>query len=114
MEQFKIHFFTRSPGVGFVGPYLTTERPLPVRKVSNNVEAFAELYDKINKHDDTVSPKEVSKSSKNDKTHNSKRKKKTKRKKEDNAVKEEGLEEIKLVKVLIAQNYKTTKITEIL
>jgi hypothetical protein len=80
--------------------------------VSNNVGAFVELYDKINKHEVTVSPKKVSKSSKNDKAHtskekeNHKRKKKAKKKKEETEVKEEGLEEIKLVKVLIAMNYK--------
>ena len=82
--------------------------------MSNNVGAFVELYDKINKHEVTVSPKKVSKSSKNDKAHTSKekekethkRKKKAKKKKEENEVKEEGLEEIKLVKVLIAMNYK--------
>ena len=105
LNQLKNKLLIRSPGIGFVGPYLTTERPLPERKVSNNVEAFVELYDKINKQDETVSPKKVSKSSKNDKTHISKRKKKTKRKKEQNEIKEEGLEEIKLVKVLIAQSY---------
>ena len=78
---------------------MTAERPLPERKVSNNVETFVELYDKINKDDNIGSPKKVSKSAKNDKGNISRKKKKNKKKKDDGVMKDEGLEEIKLVKV---------------
>ena len=84
---------------------MTSERPLPERKVSNNVEAFVESYDKINKQDSTVSPNKVSKSSKNEKTNISKRKRKLKKKKEETYTREEGLEEIKLVKGLVVHNW---------
>ena len=97
----KIIFLLRSPSVGFVGPYLTSERPLPERKVSNNVESFVELYDQINKKDDTGSSKELSRPSKDDNGHVSKKEKKRKKKKDEHIVKEEGLEEIRIVKVFI-------------
>ena len=80
---------------------MTTERPLPERKVSNNVEAFIEQYDKINKDDDNGSPEKGSKSSKNGKDSVGKKKKKSKKKKEPSATKNEGIEEIKLVKVIL-------------
>ena len=92
--------FTRSPHIGFAGPYLTTERPLPERKVSDNIEALIEQYDKINKDDDNDDTTEQkSKSSKNDKVSVIKKKKKSKKKKENETVKGEGIEEIRLVKV---------------
>ena len=91
---------TRSPHIGFAGPYLTTERPLPERKVSDNIEALIEQYDKINKDDDNDDTTEQkSKSSKNDKVSVIKKKKKSKKKKENETVKGEGIEEIRLVKV---------------
>ena len=67
--------------------------------MSNNVDAIVELYDKITIEDDTVNKKQLSKSSKNEKSHVSRKKKKNRKKKEETVVKEEGLEEIKLVKV---------------
>ena len=92
--------FTRSPHIGFAGPYLTTERPLPERKVSDNIEALIEQYDKINKDDDNDDRTEQkSKSSKNDKVSVIKKKKKSKKKKENETAKGEGIEEIRLVKV---------------
>ena len=94
---------TRSPHIGFAGPYLTTERPLPERKVSNNIEAFVEQYDKINKEDENESsPEKKSKSSKTNKKEGAKKKKKSKKKKEGDETKRrnsQGIEEIKLVKV---------------
>ena len=92
--------FTRSPHIGFAGPYLTTERPLPERKVSNNIEALVEQYDKINEDDDNDGRVEKkSKSSKNDKVSVIKKKKKSKKKKENETANGEGIEEIRLVKV---------------
>ena len=79
---------------------MTTERPLPERKVSNNIEALVEQYDKINEDDANDGRMEKkSKSSKNDKVSVIKKKKKSKKKKENENAKGEGIEEIRLVKV---------------
>ena len=96
----------RSPSIGYVGPYLTAECPLPQRKVSDNSTAIVELYDKITKENDLVNANQVSKSSKKDKNETSRKKKKNKKKKEEEPPKEESLEEIKLVKVIFITHYK--------
>ena len=68
--------------------------------MSNNIEEFVERYDKINKDDDNNgNPDKKSKSSETDKAVVAKKKKKNKKKKEGEAIKNEGIEEIKLVKV---------------
>ena len=90
----------RSPSVGYVGPYLTTERAMPERKVSNNVEAIVDLYEKNNKEEENNSMKNLPKSTKDEKGSSIRKKKKNKKKKDDNSTKEEGLEEIRLVKVI--------------
>ena len=85
---------------------MTAECPLPQRKVSDNSTAIVELYDKITKENDLVNTRQLSKSSKKDKNETSRKKKKNKKKKEDEPPKEEGLEEIKLVKVRFSAHYK--------
>ena len=100
-----LFFSFRSPSIGYVGPYLTAERPFPQRKDSDNSTAIVELYDKITKENELVNAKQVSKSSKKDKNETSRKKKKNKKKKEEEPPKEEGLEEIKLVKVICITHY---------
>ena len=99
----------RSPSVGYVGPYLTTERAMPERKVSNNVEAIVDLYEKNNKEEENDSMKNLPKSTKDEKGSSIRKKKKNKKKKDDNSTKEEGLEEIRLVKVIYLSIIKRSK-----
>ena len=82
---------------------------MPERKVSNNVEAIVDLYEKNNKEEENNSMKNLPKSTKDEKSSSIRKKKKNKKKKDDNSTKEEGLEEIRLVKVIYLSNIKRSK-----
>ena len=83
---------------------------MPERKVSNNVEAIVDLYEKNNKEEENNSMKNLPKSTKDEKGSSIRKKKKNKKKKDDNSTKEEGLEEIRLVKVIYLSIIKRSKI----
>ena len=83
---------------------------MPERKVSNNVEAIVDLYEKNNKEEENNSMKNLPKSTKDEKGSSIRKKKKNKKKKDDNSTKEEGLEEIRLVKVIYLSIIKRSQI----
>ena len=83
---------------------------MPERKVSNNVEAIVDLYEKNNNMETNNSMKNLPKSTKDEKGSSIRKKKKNKKKKDDNSTKEEGLEEIRLVKVIYLSIIKRSQI----